>query len=298
MTAPVVLVVNPAAGRGRTLLRLPRIRALADGLGLEYEVVQTARPGDATDLARRAAERGARVVAAVGGDGTVSEAAAGLVHSRTALAIVPTGTGNDFARAVGVFGRIPLAVRTLAEGRPVTIDVGRAGHIYFVNTLGVGFGGEVTHENQRVKRVRGLLSYLLTVLRLVPTYQNPTFHLQGRDWEFRGKGVLVEVGNAKFAGGGFKLCPSADLQDGLLDITFVGDYGMARRLPALSMVLMRQVERLEECRFFRSDLVRVAVSRPTYIHADGNLHHVREPFTVEILPAALRVLFPPGFPRK
>ena len=288
----VVCIVNPVAGRGRTVAWLPRVQSLMDKQGLDYEIVQTEGPDDATLLAKHAAEKGARIVVAMGGDGTVSEVAAGLVRSESALALIPTGTGNDFARALGLLGKVPLAVRTIKEGSMRLIDVGRAGHLTFVNSLGVGFDGEVTHHNQRVKKIKGLLSYLFTVLKLVPTYKNPTFHLQGRDWEFKGKGVMVEVGNGCFAGGGFKLCPKADTRDGLLDITFVGDYGLARRLPILSMVLFRQVEMLEECRFFKSDILRVAVNRPTYIHTDGNLHHVREPFTIEVLPAALKVLFP------
>ncbi len=290
--ADVVCIVNPVAGRGRTLAWLPRVERLMDKHGLDYEIVKTEEAGQASSLAKSAAEKGARVVAAMGGDGTVSEVAAGLVRSSSALALIPTGTGNDFARAIGLLGKIPLAVRTLKEGSGRLIDVGRAGHLIFVNSLGVGFDGEVTHHNQRVKKIKGLLSYLFVVLKLVPTYQNPTFHLQGRDWEFKGKGVLVEIGNGRFAGGGFKLCPKADMRDGLLDITFVGDYGLARRLPVLSMVLFRQVEMLDGCKFFKSDILRVAVSRPTYIHADGNLHQVREPFTIEVLPAALNVLFP------
>ncbi len=290
--ADVVCIVNPVAGRGRTIAWLPKVERLLEKHGLDYEIVKTEEAGQASSLAKSAAEKGARVVAAMGGDGTVSEVAAGLVRTDSALALIPTGTGNDFARAIGLLGKIPLAVRTLKEGSTRLIDVGRAGHLTFVNSLGVGFDGEVTHHNQRVKKIKGLLSYLFVVLKLVPTYQNPTFHLQGRDWEFKGKGVLVEIGNGRFAGGGFKLCPKADMRDGLLDITFVGDYGLARRLPVLSMVLFRQVEMLDGCKFFKSDILRVAVSRPTYIHADGNLHQVREPFTIEVLPAALNVLFP------
>ncbi|MCI4397570.1 MAG: diacylglycerol kinase family lipid kinase [Acidobacteria bacterium] len=288
----VVCIVNPVAGRGRTVAALPRVERLMKKEGIDYEIVKTEEAGQATLLAKNAADKGARVVAAMGGDGTVSEVAAGLVRSKSALALIPTGTGNDFARAIGLLGKVPLAVRTLKDGSTRLIDVGRAGHLIFVNSLGVGFDGEVTHQNQRVKKIKGLLSYLFTVLKLVPTYQNPTFHLQGRDWEFKGKGVMVEIGNGRYAGGGFQLCPKADMRDGLLDITFVGDYGLARRLPILSMVLFRQVEMLQDCRFFKSDILRVAVNRPTYIHADGNLHHVREPFTIEVLPAALNVLFP------
>lgn len=290
--ADAVLVVNPQAGRGRTVALMPRIREWARGAGLSVEEHPTQRAGDATHIARRAVAEGARLVVAVGGDSTVSETAAGLVGTPAVLGVVPTGTGNDFARALGVHGKVKLAVESLGRGRPVAIDVGRAGHHTFVNTLGVGFGGDVTYENIRVRRLKGMASYLAAVLRLLPVYRNPTFHLQGRDWEFKGKGIMVEVGNGRFAGGGFKLCPGADLRDGQLDITFLGDYGPTRRFIALPLVVLRQARRLEGVHYFRSDLVRVAVDRPSFIHVDGNLHHVREPFTVEVVPRALTVLFP------
>lgn len=292
--AELVLIANPNAGRGRTLALIPRLHEWAKGCGMDAEILHTQRPGDATLLARRAVKQGARLVAAVGGDGTVSETAAALVRTDVPLAVIPTGTGNDFSRAMGLHGRIELAFETLLHGRPVAIDVGQAGHLTFINTLGVGFGGDVTHENIRVRRLKGMASYIAAVLRVLPTYKNPTFHLQGRDWEFKSKGILVEVGNGRFAGGGFKLLPDADMRDGQLDVVLLGDYGPARRLVALPLVLFRQSKRLRSVHFFRSDLVRVAVDRPSFIHVDGNLHHIREPFTVEVLPAALKVLFPAG----
>lgn len=288
----VTLIINPSAGRGRTIELLPQIREWVKASGLDVVEYHTQRPGHATYLARRAVKEGARIVAAVGGDGTVSETAAGLVRTETALAVIPTGTGNDFSRALGLFKQLKLAVETLSNGRPVAIDVGRAGHLTFINTLGVGFGGDVTYENIRVRKLKGMASYAAAVLRLLPTYKNPTFHLQGRDWEFKSKGLLVEVGNGRFAGGGFKLLPDADMRDGYFDIVLLGDYGPIRRFMAFPLIVLRQAKRLQAVHYFRSDLVRIAVDRPSYIHVDGNLHHVREPFTAEVMPAALKVLFP------
>ncbi|MEJ2367812.1 MAG: diacylglycerol kinase family lipid kinase [Acidobacteriota bacterium] len=290
----VALIVNPVAGRGKTVSSLDRIERMAREAGLNYTILKTSYPGEATLLARKAAEEGARVVAAVGGDGTVSEVGAGLVRTDAALAVIATGTGNDFARLIGVRRNLPLCVRTLRDGAERRIDVGRAGDRYFLNTLGIGFDGRVTYENRKIKTIRGMASYMVAVLRLLPTYRNPTFHLKTRDWEYSSKGVLIEVGNGSFAGGGFKLCPGADPHDGILDITFLGDYRPMQRWVALPMVLMRQHQRLRRCRLFRCDLFKVSVSRPIYMHLDGNLHYLREPMTVEVLPAALKVLFPPG----
>jgi len=291
--AKILLVVNPVAGRGKTLKMLPRVRKRLAELGLAFDLTETNAPDDATRIAREAAEKGYEIVACIGGDGTVSETGRGLIGSDTALALIPAGTGNDFARALGVYRKPDLAIRTLKDGHVKAIDVGRFGQHTFLNTVGVGFDGQVTHDNQQVKRITGILSYLLVVMKNLPTYKNPGFHLKARDWEFKSKGVLVEFGNGQCAGGGFFLTPHADLEDGLIDVTLLGDYGPLQRFVALPMVLLRRMNVLKGVSFFKTDVMQISVDRPTYIHVDGNLKRMTEPATVEIIPKALKVVFPP-----
>ena len=291
--AKLLVLVNPAAGRGKALKVLPKVEAALKEMGLSYDLVRTEAPDHATALAREAVKAGYEVVACVGGDGTVSETGRGLIGTNTALALLPAGTGNDFARALGLHRKLDLAIRTLRDGNVQAIDVGRFGQHTFLNSVGVGFDGLVTRENQKVKSLTGILSYLVVVMKNLPTYQNPHFHLKGRDWEFKSKGVLVEFGNGQCAGGGFFLTPHADLQDGLIDVTLLGDYGPLQRFVAMPMVLLRRMEMLKGVQFFKTDVLELSVDRPTYIHVDGNLKHMNEPATVEILPKALKVLFPP-----
>jgi diacylglycerol kinase (ATP) len=291
--AKLLLIVNPAAGRGKAMKALPKIEAKLREMGLEYDLVETKGPDDATRLAREGAEQGYEIVACVGGDGTVSETGKGLIGSQAALALLPAGTGNDFARAIGVYRKLDLAIRALRDGTVTPIDVGQFGEHTFLNTVGVGFDGQVTHDNLKVKKLTGILSYLVVVMEILPTYRNPHFHLKGRDWEFKSKGVLVEFGNGQCAGGGFFLTPHADLQDGLVDVTLLGDYGPMQRFVALPMVLLRRMNMLKGVKTFRTDILEISVDRPTFIHVDGNLKRMSEPATVEILPKALKVVFPP-----
>ncbi len=291
--AKILIIVNPAAGRGLALKAQPKIEKRLKELGVAYDLVHTQGPDDATRLAHEAAEQGYDIVACVGGDGTVSETGKGLVGTQAALALLPAGTGNDFARALGVYRTLDLAIRALKDGEIQYIDVGQFGPHTFLNTVGVGFDGLVTADNQKVKTLTGILSYLVIVMRHLPTYRNPHFHLKGRDWEFKSKGVLVEVGNGQFAGGGFWLVPQAKLSDGLLGVTLLGDYGPVQRFFALPMVLLRRMDLMEGVKMFKTDILQISVDRPTYIHVDGNLKHLSEPATVEILPKALKVVFPP-----
>ncbi len=294
MKKKTLIIVNPAAGRGKALKALPAIEAGCREMGLSFDVVRTEGPDDATRLAREGANASYGVVACVGGDGTVSETGRGLIGTDSALALLPAGTGNDFARALGVYRKMDLAIRALRDGVMKPIDVGRFGPHTFLNTVGVGFDGQVTADNQKVKTLTGILSYLVVVLKNLPTYKNPRFKLKGRDWEFESKGVLVEFGNGKCAGGGFFLTPHADLHDGLMDVTLLGDYGPMERFVALPMVLLRRMEMLSGVKTFKTDILEISVDRPTYIHVDGNLKTLTEPATVEILPLALKVMFPPA----
>lgn len=290
--AKLLVLLNPVAGRGKALRALPRIEKTLKEMGLAYDLARTKAPDDATAIAAEAAKAGYEIVAAVGGDGTVSETGRGLIWTDTALALLPEGTGDDFARAIKV-RTLPAAFKALLGGNIQTIDVGQFGPHTFLNTVGVGFDGLVTQQNKQVKTLTGILSYLVVVLKNLPTYRNPHFHLKARDWEFKSKGVLVEVGNGVCAGGGFFLTPHADLQDGLLDVTLLGDYGPAERFVALPMVFLKQMHIMKGVSMFKTDLLEIAVDRPTYIHVDGNLKHITEPATVQILPRALKVVFPP-----
>lgn len=292
----ILLIANPAAGRGRVHRILPEIQAACRSMGIAFDLKYTEAPNHATEIAREASRQGYGLVAAVGGDGTVSEAGAGLVGSDTPLALLPAGTGNDFARVLGLHRNLPLALRALREGSIRSIDAGRFGPHFFLNSVGVGFDGLVAYSNREIRRLRGFLSYFVVVLRHLPTYRNPSFTLRGRDWIHRGKGMMVEVGNGKCAGGGILLTPDADLHDGMLDIAFLGDYGPIRRFVTLPSFFFRRIDSIGGCRLFRTDVLSISVDRPLYIHVDGNVHRMNEPFTAEVIPSALRVLFPPVAP--
>jgi diacylglycerol kinase (ATP) len=292
----MLLLVNPAAGRGRTLKVLPRIEAALAEMGIPFEKALTSGPGDATRIASEAASLGCPRVVCVGGDGTISETGRGLLDTGTELALLPAGSGNDFARLLAIHRNLPRALRALKDGATGSVDVGKFGPHTFLNTLGLGYAGVVTEANAGIQKLGGHLSYLAAVLKTLPTYTAPEFHLKARDWEFRGKGILVELGNGRSSGGGFFLTPGADPRDGLLDVTLLGNYSPVQRFVALPLVFARRMHWLKGVRFFRADILQVSVDRPTLIHVDGNLERHDGSAVAEILPEALRVVFPKGWP--
>lgn len=159
------VIFNPVAGP-KVARKIDRIEAYLSGRGIPFEICRTSGPGDATRLAREAAEAGADAVVAVGGDGTINEAANGLAGSRTRLAVVPKGTGNVFAREVGLPAAVEGCLALLEEGRTVGIRLARAENRYFLLMASAGFDAEVLERmGQARKHYLGIGAYVLAGMR-------------------------------------------------------------------------------------------------------------------------------------
>lgn len=306
MADPMVCILNPAAGGGRALRLEPSIEAFLRERGLAARITRTEAPGHAADLAAEAAAAGASTLVAVGGDGTVHEVVNGLLGGDVGrspalgqprerlpeLAVVPAGTGNDFARTLGIPRAADRALPVLADGRSRRVDVGRVGRRYFVNIAGVGFDAEVAADvNRRPKRLPGFLPYVLGVFRILARYQ-PTpvrFRLDGV--AHAGPILLLAVGNARFYGGGMMLCPDASVDDGVFDVCVGGDVGKLETLRLLVKVFKGAHVGHPRVTMYRARTVEVESATPLYVHADGEVIG-QVPVAFTCLPGALAVRVP------
>lgn len=241
MTAHVLL--NPAARGGRNrALREPLARALA-AAGVEAEIIETTGPGDAE---RRAAEIGADggLVVSAGGDGTLHEVVNGLAGTAATLGVLPLGTGNDFAHALGMPNRLADAARALVDAPVTQIDLGtvrwteadgseRTRH--FANCLGMGFDAHAAGLAAHTKWMGGRAAYLGAVLRTLWAWRRPDLavRVDASDLAFEGPLFLCEVGNGHSIGGGFLTTPDARPDDGLLDVCLVRHIDPRRALRLL-----------------------------------------------------------------
>src|SRR2546430_3653617 len=224
------VIVNPAAGRGAGERALDPVARAFRQRGWAVEVTRPGGPGEGAALAAAAVRGGAQRVVAVGGDGTVHEVANGLLRSGGAvpLGVVPLGTGNDFAKLVGVHGCAPVtAVGRLVTADARVFDVGRVGDERFVNSLGLGFGPAVVRARNAMPGLRGFLSYFVPVLRAYGGVCPPLVEI--RSAGVRGGGDVVMVGgcNGTPAGGGFRVAPRADPPGRRLRVRAVGRPGRA-----------------------------------------------------------------------
>jgi diacylglycerol kinase (ATP) len=288
------LIVNLIAGHGRCKDLFPKVRAELDRRGIDYDLHFTNEPLEATDVCKMGIEAGFTHIVAMGGDGTVNEVANGLQGFDSILCVIPAGNGNDFVRTVG----IPIdpfhALDVLMHGTTRTIDVGRvAEDRCVVNGLGVGIDAQVARDVLRMERLRGVPAYLTAAVKEVFRFKAFPITLAAEDWNLEFECLSLGIANGPFCGGGFKLAPLAKVDDGRIDVAAVGDFPRLERLIRLPQA--RAGKHLSLSRVHYRQVESVTVSSPSKLvaHVDGEPYKLpREPFRVEVVPNALRVLVP------
>lgn len=298
---PMFVVSHEGAGRGRFRAVAGALRAV---LGPEDRYEPTRGPGHARELARRAADEGWPLIGAAGGDGTAHEAARGILESGrdATLAVLPMGSANDYAQALGLVAgwwnnpRFSWSVRRVDVGR-----VSWAGNTrWFVNGAGIGFNGQVTMESRKIKRLRGLMLYGLAVWRAlaIPRTTGPwTVELDG---EFHAPRPLMTVSVALgHREGNFTLAPRAKLDDGLFDVIEAGQLTALEVLGLMPRLALGGEVSHPKVWQGQAKACRVVADSPMAAHADGEMlcepgDDVRE-FSFELEPRKLAVVAGPGF---
>jgi len=304
MPRKVMIILNPMADMGNAWRVARDLRPIA----LEYDHADwsgTVYPGHAIELARQAGEQGYDMVIAMGGDGTVHEVVNGLMqveeNKRPLLGVVPVGSGNDFAHAIGVPMQSDHALAHALNGEASTIDLGlmtdeHGRKEYFDNTLGIGFDAIVTIRSHKLPIVRGFLMYLTAVIQTILLDHNPAHVQIETDSEKIDDQVLMTtLCNGGREGGGFMLSPDSKMTDGIMEFLLVRKVSRAmmfRLVPEFMSGTHRRFTkqiRMGVCKKFA-----MTSDRPLYIHADGEIFtsfgsNLRK-VTFEILPGALKVV--------
>jgi len=297
----IKVILNPVAGRGRGAKLEPEVCRLLKAEGLDFDLVRTARPWHAAELAEQAVSDGFEIIVAVGGDGTTHEVVNGLMAASGdgiagTLGIIPVGSGSDFAHAVGVPPDLRGACHRLAHGQTRVVDVarvtmpGRASR-YFDNTLGIGFDGVVTVETRKVKRLRGIALYLSVVLKTIFLYYKaPLVTIEYDGEKLVLPALMICVANGPREGGGFLVAPQAQPDDGLFDLCIAGQVSRLTMLALIPRFMKGTHVSHKQITMARAR--RVIISSPDNLvaHADGEVlctdgHRLE----CEILPRRLRV---------
>lgn len=292
------VVFNPVAGRGRAHAALDELARLLDAAALEHVLHVTTGPGHATELA--ADTPSGTTIVAVGGDGTVHEVVTGMlsveegVHPTSrVLAVVPVGSGDDFAHALGLKrGDVAGAVATLLQGRRRTVDVGLVNGSPFVNAFSTGFDADVAHRLDDVPRfLKGLAAYLyaLTISLGSARSVGVSVKLDGIPARV-GNALLVAVQNGPRTGGSFTYAPDAKPDDGHLDVVVARDLDLFGTLSLLPRVMLGTHLSHPKVSWHRVKSVEIEWTRVRNGHVDGESAGSSHRFQVEIRAGRLTVL--------
>ena len=299
-------IINPASSVGQTSTRVDEVISALGAVGIEAEVVLSERPLHARDVAR-ALGRDGQMVLAVGGDGTVNEVAQGLLESESTsvLGILPLGTGNDFARLIGMSNDLETAVGQLKTAEPVKVDIGRvrwkqadnAFSCIFVNAIGIGFDGHVASIAPRYKGYPFQLGYLAAILVALTTWKDVGVTVSDLDVasskQFTGPLFFVTVGNARDSGGGYTINPKASIVDGRLDVCLVRSLPKLRALRMLPSARTGGHLEYNEVQYWQSTGIRIEMERGIPIHMDGEVRSLNaSEVEVTVDPRALNVMVP------
>ena len=289
-----LLLVNPAAGGGRTARLLPVAQRALDQRGLRHHVVLTDSVEHGRSQALEAAGRG-EIVLVMSGDGLIGHVGGALAGSGASLGVIPGGRGNDFARVVGIPTEVEPAAELIAAGQTRAIDVGEVNGTRFLCVASCGFDSDANRIANQTRHVRGNLVYLYAALRALAGWRPARFEITAGETTRIVIGYCVAVANSRAYGGGMFVAPEARLDDGELDVITISHVPKRRFLANLPKVFKGTHIALPEIESWLAAEVRIAADRPFTVYADGD-PAAELPATVRVLPRALDVIAPPVGP--
>jgi len=286
----IAIIINPLSGGASPATGRRRAELASDALarsGEEGEVFLTEGRGHGRELAAAASKRGARLVIAWGGDGTINEIASALVFNPTALGIVPSGSGNGLARELKIRSRPEHAIADAMRASPRLIDAGELGGRLFVNLAGLGFDAHVAacFDRDATGR-RGLRTYARLTAREIFRYQAGTYCVDGDTVD---RALLVTIANSGQIGNGARVAPSARLDDGLLDLVIFQERTRVGAIATIPRFFTGGFERLRGVTVRKIERISITADRPIPFHVDGEPVEGGTVLEGRVLPSALRV---------
>ncbi len=300
------VIVNPTSGRGLGEKSIPHIESSLREIGLDFTLVQTERMWHASELAEGAARDGYDVIVCASGDGTINEAINGMMkarkdgHNKSAFSVLSIGTGNDFAGGTGIPTNLNDSLKSLVANKRRKIDIGlvKGGDYpegrYFGNGIGVGFDAAVGNEAIKIRWTRGLLAYLIGVIKTVFLYYNPAqVEITLDDSEtIKQVSLMISVMNGRRMGGGFQMAPESKPDDGLFDLCIAETASKGRILQMIPHFIKGTQSTLPEIQMKRAKKVSIkSLDRTFPAHADGEFICLSgSALTLELLPSELEII--------
>lgn len=289
----VLIIINPAAGKGQSKNYIATIKARFENTDIQYQIKISNRVGNVTELAAAGVREGFNEVVAVGGDGTVIEALNGIVGTDTKLGIIPAGTGNDFVRSIGVEREFLEALNVVILGEYEEIDVGVVNDRFFLNVVSFGIDSDVVKTMEKIKNViTGPAAYYVSSIKAISTYKAMKMSINIDGKEYNRKAYLVAIGNGKYFGGGMKITPNASVNSGEFEVCIISNISRMNLIRLLSKANTGNHITEKGVEVFRGKEITIRSIRDNLaVNADGNLIGPA-PAKISIYNNKLKVLSP------
>ena len=289
-----LFIINPVAGKGRSLEYIDKIKNYFDDLQEEYIIEITEYKDHAIKIAKEYTSKDTYRVFAVGGDGTINEVLNGLIGSDSVLCVIPTGTGNDFVRTLYKDKEIEDVLDSLISGQEHYIDLAKSNDRYFINIASVGFDAEVVYNARMFKNRRFIPSsfaYILSVIYTAFNFKSINMTIKIGEQYIKESTFLLAACNGKCYGGGVMIAPKADMKDGLLDICVIRRPGLFTLLKSIPKALKGELEDIEEVNYYSGKKIIVEGDREFILNADGELFRQTQA-EFELIENGMKVVIP------
>lgn len=289
-----LFIVNPVAGKGRGSVYVEVIKGIM-GNQKDYIIEVTKHSGHATQIAKQYTSKEDYIVYAVGGDGTINEVVNGMVGSKSILAIVPTGSGNDFIRTIYPPYSQKTLIHRLLEGKTISVDLMQINHKYFLNIASVGLDAEIAfHASafKKIKFIKGEVAYILSLFRTLLTYKSQRLKVSLDGEEVCNKKILLlAMANGRFYGGGIQIAPRAKIDDAKVDICMVRELKLSKILPLILKLFKAQHEAADEVEVYRARHMKIEGIDHFRVNIDGEIIEADQ-VTMEVVEKAIQVMIP------
>jgi diacylglycerol kinase (ATP) len=294
-----VIIANPKAGGGRARVIAERSARTLSDHGINTRLVLPASLAAMHIEVAEACERKPSAVIACGGDGTVHQVLQGAAETGVAMSVIPAGTGNDIARSLGIdvkdreswLNRLSELIHSGEESR---VDLSRITHddreVWSLGVISAGFDSAVNERANRLTRLRGTPRYVAALLGELRSFRMHDYEITIDGMSLTGRALLIAVGNGESYGGGMRICPSADMSDGVLDVTWVDTAPRRTVLRVFPRIFSGRHVEHPLVSTYRGREITIS-SRGSVIYADGERIGA-PPVRIAIEPGALRILRP------
>lgn len=292
MKKKIVFIMNPISGTSDKKDIPYLIEELLDKEQFDYSIRETEYAGHAYEIAKESKEQGIDIVVAVGGDGTVNEVGRALVHSNTALGIIPTGSGNGLARHLLIPMKIKGAIQVLNDCEITDLDYGIINKHPFFCTCGVGFDAFISEKFAEAGK-RGPITYLENILKEGLKYEPETYEIEAENGTIKKKAFLISCANASQYGNNAYIAPQASMSDGMIDVIIMEPFDALEASQISIEMFNKTLDKNNKIKTFRSKEIKIYRKAPGVIHYDGDPIDTGKEIVVTLKEKGIKILTNP-----